>query len=229
MIIYQDAHDPLYHGYYISTHVFNAPDDAVAITVSGDGSLYRLRANGTIELFQTNPTRWLMLDNNPATIAIAAGRDSTELYQLHSSGWIWHYTQHPCQGTVCDGWERLDDNPATVRIVATAGELYQLHNNGSLYRYIKTPCSGDSCPGWEMLLHDSVGGIAADGSLLYEINGGGAPHASAARLRFLPVDQNSLGHPETLARGHRRVSCSGGLSNERLGSPHLLRIGAGRP
>jgi hypothetical protein len=76
---------------------------------------------------------------------------STELYQLHSNGLIWRYTGPPCSGASCPGWQLLDNNPATVAIVAANGSLYQLHSNGLIWQYTGPPCSGASCPGWLLL------------------------------------------------------------------------------
>jgi peptidyl-Asp metalloendopeptidase len=39
---------------------------------------------------------WELLDNNPATVAIAVD-GSGNLYQLHSSGLIWRYTGVPLE------------------------------------------------------------------------------------------------------------------------------------
>jgi hypothetical protein len=64
----------------------------------------------------------------------------------------------------------LDNNPAAINIVASAGKLYQLHSNGGLWQYTGMPCSGSICPGWQLLINDGTGRIAADGSDLYELN-----------------------------------------------------------
>jgi hypothetical protein len=53
------------------------------------------------------------LDNNPATVQIAAG--GGELHQRHRDGSIWQY-----EGPAILGWVELDANPATDLItVAT--------------------------------------------------------------------------------------------------------------
>jgi hypothetical protein len=92
---------------------------------------------------------WLRLDDNGASLRIAAG--STNVYQLHNTGRIWRYTGTPCSGNSCPGWQMLDDNGATVQIAADGNDLFQLHNTGRIWRYTGTPCSGNSCPGWQML------------------------------------------------------------------------------
>ena len=155
----------------------------VAIAASTSGELYRLLNDGSIwryGLFNCLDlgicwTEWERFDNNSSTVAIAAGGPG-ELYQLHSNGAIWRYKQVPCDCVgvfcppSCPGWELLDNNPATKRIVATAGALYQLRQYGALFRYTGTPCNSSYCTGWELLMHDGVGWIAADGNLLYELN-----------------------------------------------------------
>jgi uncharacterized OB-fold protein len=76
------------------------------------GLLYQLHNSGKIWKYTgTSVTGWQMLDENPATIAIATN-DLDELYQLHNSGKIWKYT-----GTPVTGWQMLDENPATIAIV----------------------------------------------------------------------------------------------------------------
>jgi hypothetical protein len=70
---------------------------------------------------------WELLDNNPASVFIAAAGDN--LYQLHNNGSIWRYTGPPVAG-----WELLDHNPATKQIAAADDELYDLHNNGRIWR-----------------------------------------------------------------------------------------------
>ncbi|NJK39217.1 MAG: hypothetical protein HC920_16745, partial [Oscillatoriales cyanobacterium SM2_3_0] len=59
------------------------------------------------------------LDNNPATIAIAASGD--RLYQLHNTGAIWKYTGEPCAGDNCPGWQKLDNNADTIKVSGSVG------------------------------------------------------------------------------------------------------------
>jgi hypothetical protein len=78
---------------------------------------------------QLNPfPNWQELDNNPATVDIAAS--GGHLYQRHNSGRIWVYT-----GTPHTGWRQLDGNAATVQIIAGGGHLYQRHNTGRIWVY----------------------------------------------------------------------------------------------
>jgi len=115
---------------------------------------------------------WQQLDNNSATVAIAAG--GSKLYQLHNSGRIWVSTGAGCSLDSCPGWQMLDDNTATVQIAADSSNLYQLHNTGKIWRYTGTPCSGTSCPGWQMLDDNTAAlQIAADSSQLYQLHNTG--------------------------------------------------------
>lgn len=81
-----------------------------------------------------------MLDHNPATHTLATSQDRA-LFQLHNNGKIWRYT-----GTPITGWELIDQNPATVEIVAATNALYQRHRDGKIWRYLGTPITG-----WELI------------------------------------------------------------------------------
>ncbi len=165
----------------------------VAIAASTSGELYRLLNDGSIwryGLFTCLDlgvcwTDWERLDNNSSTVAIAAG-GAGKLYQLRSNGSILRYKTVACDCSgwtcpeSCPGWELLDNNPATKRIVATADKLYQLHQQGALFRYTNIPCDSNGCPGWELLMHDGVGWVAADGDHVYELN---QPVVPSARQR----------------------------------------------
>jgi hypothetical protein len=39
-------------------------------------------------------------------------------------------------------WKLLDNNPASMSIVANGDALYQLHNNGQIFGYTGTPLTG---------------------------------------------------------------------------------------
>lgn len=115
---------------------------------------------------------WRQLDDNPATVAIAAG--GSKLFQLHNSGRIWMSNGVACAGASCPGWQMLDDNAASVQIAAGGGALYQLHNTGRIWRYTGTPCSGASCPGWQMLDdNEATVQIATDGTNLFQLHNTG--------------------------------------------------------
>ena len=79
---------------------------------------------------------WQILDNNPASVRIAAAVD--RLYQLHDSGRIWQYTGQPCSGGSCPGWQMLDNDERTGRIAAGEGRLYQIPTAGSRVSRVRT-------------------------------------------------------------------------------------------
>ena len=87
---------------------------------------------------------------------------------------IWRYTGTPCSGSICAGWQRLDNNQKTIDIAAAANRLYQLHNDGMIWRYTGTPCSGDSCGGWERLDNNpKTRAIQAGNYNLYQLHSDG--------------------------------------------------------
>lgn len=93
---------------------------------------------------------------------------------VSTNGSIWRFTGTPCSGSSCPGWQRLDNNPASVRIAAGGSSLYQLHNSGRIWRFTGVPCAGASCPGWELLdTNPATIGIWADGSSLYQLHNNG--------------------------------------------------------
>src|ERR1022692_3421499 len=64
----------------------------------------------------TGTVGWMMLDDNPSTLAVVPGANT--VYQQHTDGSIWQYTGTPCNSNGCGGWRMLDDNPATQFTVA---------------------------------------------------------------------------------------------------------------
>ena len=105
---------------------------------------------------------WQELDNNPASVAIAA--DGGDLYQLHNTGKIWKYVGPPLTG-----WQQLDNNPATKQIAASGGHLYQLHNTGKIWKYVGPPMTG-----WQELDNNPASvAIVADGNDLYQLHNTG--------------------------------------------------------
>ena len=156
-----------------------------SIAAAGD-QLYQMHGSGLAQLHEDGRIwqatgqacdaagcgGWQMIDNNPATQAIAAGDGL--LFQLHADGRIWRSTGQPCQGESCPGWEMLDNNPATRAIAAGAGHLYQLHTDGRVWRSTGAMCSGESCPGWQMLNNNpATQAIAAAGGWLYQLHADG--------------------------------------------------------
>lgn len=66
-------------------------------------------------------------------------------------------------------WQELDDNPASVAIVADGGDLYQLHNTGKIWKYTGTPIAG-----WQELDNNpATKQIVASAGHLYQIHGTG--------------------------------------------------------
>jgi hypothetical protein len=91
---------------------------------------------------------------------------------------IWRYTGKPCSGDSCPGWQKLDNNPKTVAIVAAGGHheqsLYQLHNDGWIWRFTGTPCSIDACPGWQRLDNNpKTIALAGSGNQVYQLHNDG--------------------------------------------------------
>jgi peptidyl-Asp metalloendopeptidase len=115
---------------------------------------------------------WLRLDNNGASVRMAAGGGN--LYQLHNTGKIWKSTGAACNGNSCPGWQMLDDNGASVQIAAGGNDLFQLHNTGKIWKSTGVACSGNSCPGWQMLDNNAatVTIVAATGGL-YQLHNTG--------------------------------------------------------
>ena len=66
-------------------------------------------------------------------------------------------------------WQLLDNNPASIDIVADGNNLYQLHSNGRIWKYTGTPLTGwqelDNNPATKM--------IAASGGNLYQLHSNG--------------------------------------------------------
>ena len=107
---------------------------------------------------------------HPQSEIVAIAAASNWLFTLQNDGSIWRYTATtPWTGASPGIWEKLDNNPATARIVASGSELYQLHQNGSLWRFTGPVCNGSSCPGWELLIGGGVGRIAIDGQSVYAL------------------------------------------------------------
>ena len=68
----------------------------------------------------------------------------------------------------------LDNNSATIGIVAAGNNLYQLHDTGRIWRSTGAACGGESCPGWQMLDNNGASiGIVAAGNHLYQLHNSG--------------------------------------------------------
>ncbi|WP_280187110.1 MULTISPECIES: hypothetical protein [Nocardia] len=145
-----------------------------SVKINGDGGRFEL----TFEAWNVNPfPNWQLLDNNPATVALAA--DGANLYQLHTTGWIFKYT-----GTPMTGWQVLDKNPATKNIVAAGGNFYQRHGNGAIFKYTGTPVTGwqilDNNPRTTELVASAVNLFGASAGNLYQRHDNGAIFKSTA-------------------------------------------------
>jgi hypothetical protein len=149
---------------------------------AGGGKLYQLHDNGEIWRYTGTPCinnscpGWEPMDVAPSAVAIVAGN---QLYQLGNTGKIWRSDGSPCGPQFCgNGWDMLDNNPATINIAVDGDQLYQLHNTGKVWRFTGTSCSGASCPGWEMLGNSAkTGRIVAGGGTLYQLHSVRTPMA----------------------------------------------------
>ena len=66
-------------------------------------------------------------------------------------------------------WQELDNNPASVGIVADGGDLYQLHNTGKIWKYVGPPMTG-----WQQLDNNpATKQIVAAGGNLYQLHNTG--------------------------------------------------------
>jgi hypothetical protein len=168
----------------------NSRTSAIA---AGGASLFQLHNDGRIWRYIGTPCSgdscpgWRQLDNNPRSGMVAVGdephRPHTDhlhqlhtdpLYQLHNGGAIWRYTGTECQGELCPGWERVDNNARTAEIVAAGGQLFQRHTDGRIWRSTGSPCSAESCPGWQQLDNNpKTVAIAAGGIRLYQLHNDG--------------------------------------------------------
>jgi hypothetical protein len=165
---------------------------SVAISATGEG-VYQLHNDGAIWRYTGTPCSgescpgWERIGNDSRTGMLVAADPKTmgsgdpvyhlhtdPLYQLHNDGWIWRYTGEECNGDLCPGWERLDNNSKTAEIVAAGPQLFQRHTDGAIWRYTGKPCSGDSCPGWQKLdVNPKTKAIAATGSQLFQLHNDG--------------------------------------------------------
>jgi hypothetical protein len=67
-------------------------------------------------------------------------------------------------------WQLLDNNPATVQIVADGNNLYQLRNGGNIFKFTGPPLTG-----WQHLDNNPATiQIVASGGNLYQRHSGGA-------------------------------------------------------
>jgi hypothetical protein len=124
---------------------------------------------------------------------------------------IWRYTGTLCSNVSCPGWQRLDNTPKTVAIVAAGGHheqsLYQLHNDGWIWRFTGTPCSGASCSGWQRLDNNAKTiALAAASNQLYQLHNDGA----IWRYTGKPCSGNSCPGWQQLDNNPKTVAIIGG-------------------
>ncbi|KAF5667738.1 putative beta-glucosidase [Fusarium denticulatum] len=137
---------------------------SVETPVTPERSITSMIAAATTSSSSTSTTTpgWQLLDNNAAAISIVA--DGSDLYQLHSSGFIWFYT-----GTPITGWRLLGNKASTTKIDASKGNLYQLRNTGEIFKYTGTPVSG-----WQLVDNNPAAlDIVASGNDLYQLHESG--------------------------------------------------------
>ena len=154
---------------------------------------------------------WQLLDNNPATVAIAS--DGAQLYQLHRTGLIWRYT-----GTPLTGWQELDNNPASAQIVTSGGHLYQRHNTGLVWRYTGTPLTG-----WQLLDNNAATiDIVGDGDDLYQLHNSGRiwKFTGTPLTGWQELDNNAATRKIIAANGHLYQLHKTGLIWRYTGTPH---------
>lgn len=103
----------------------------VAIAAS-ETNLYALGSDGMLRSYNGSPESWTALDNNPATIGVAANDKNGSVFELHKDGSIWQYT-----GTPLTGWRQIGDNAAAVSISGspTAGYVYEYDSTGTIWQY----------------------------------------------------------------------------------------------
>jgi Astacin (Peptidase family M12A) len=85
-------------------------------------------------------------------------------------------------------WLELDDNPATVDIVASDGQLYQRHDSGRIWVYTGTPHTG-----WlELDDNPATVQIVADGTALYQRHNSGRiwVYTGTPHTGWLELDDN---------------------------------------
>jgi len=103
----------------------------------------------------------------------------TFLYQIRDSTdygrGIWKYTGEPCNGDVCKGWIRLDNNEKTINIAAGGTNLYQIRESDDygreIWQFTGEPCEGNTCAGWQKIdTNNKTANIVAAGIELYQLH-----------------------------------------------------------
>jgi len=120
----------VYTGKHIEWKSLGEASDTVELAAS-KGRLYRRHRTGQVWVYNGAPNDWKQLDHFKGTAGIAA--DGEKLYQRRADGGIWVYT-----GTPLTGWQQIDANLDSQKIVASDGMLYQMHKKGRIFKYRKT-------------------------------------------------------------------------------------------
>ena len=102
-----------------------------------------MHADGKIFQFNGTPlSGWDLLDNNPATIAIAAAGEG--LFQLHNSGDVFSF-----DGPPLTGWTELGQFPNVIALIAGGGVsvsnigsnigsgIYILQSDGTIWELLE--------------------------------------------------------------------------------------------
>jgi hypothetical protein len=121
-----------------------------ATLATGIHGLYELYPNGSISVLDacfSGPCPWSPIGDNTNSTQITAGN---MLYQLQNNGTLLQYTGQGCNGASCDGWVKLDQNPAISYIIAGQNTVYEQHTNGSIWQYTG-PCTYTLCSNWAQL------------------------------------------------------------------------------
>ena len=142
--------------------------------------VFLLHNDGGIFQYTGTPFAWEQIDNNPATVAIAAAPltsgTADSLYQLHNDGGIWGNqlgTGPQTVPPVPSVWQQFDGNPANSAIAA-GGALYQLHNDGSIFQYTGTPFGWQQIDGNPANAAIAAGTMGSGGSTLYLLHNDGS-------------------------------------------------------
>lgn len=149
--------------------------------VGSPNCLLQRHGSGEIWLYTGPPmTGWRLLDDNPATVQVVAmdagpvgASGDVTVVQRHRHGALFATTVHAVgTGLVPHPvWTRLDDNRATVDVVAAGGHLLQRHADGSVWIYTGVPMTGsdriDDGPGTLQVVANDPGvyKLADDGSV----------------------------------------------------------------
>ncbi len=124
---------------------------------------------------------WLPASIMNDNVAVNGGTDIDALDAQFSS------TVYPLQNPF-PNWLELDNNPATVEVVASGGNLYQRHDSGRIWVYTGPPLTG-----WQELDDNpATVQIVADGGNLYQRHDSGRiwQYTGTPHTGWLELDNN---------------------------------------